>query len=248
MNFSDSCLKEYYTVAVSPAIIKPEQLSGFPVPRHRGSTLARYLYAPRTMIPEKSIRSLRVMLVEDRSDRRDQLDAALGEVDCALVACVSRHDDLLSAVARHNPDVILIDVESPGRDTLESLASVQTNMPRPMVMFTQDDNNRTILRAVRAGVSAYVVDGLQTARVRSIIDVAVARFEHFNRLGSELRQVRQQLNDRKIIDKAKGIIMTRRGLTEEQAYRAMRKLAMDSNRRLADVAQNIVDAADILTG
>ena len=200
------------------------------------------------MITEKSIQPLRVMLVDDRPDRRDQLDRVLSEVDCTLVGCISRNDDLLSAVERCNPDVILIDVEAPGRDTLESLASVQTSMPRPMVMFTQDDDNRTIRRAVRAGVSAYVVDGLQTARVRPIIDAAVARFEYFERLGLELEKVRRQLNDRKIIDKAKGIIMMRRGLTEEQAYRAMRKLAMDTNRRLADVARNIIDAADILTG
>ncbi len=206
------------------------------------------IVCPRVMIKEKSIQPLRVMLVDDMPDRRDQLDRVLSEVDCALVGCISRNEDLLSAVERVNPDVILIDVEAPGRDTLESLASVQTSMPRPMVMFTQDDDNATIRRAIRAGVSAYVVDGLQTARVRPIIDAAVARFEHFNRLGSELEKVRRQLNDRKIIDKAKGIIMTRRGLTEEQAYRAMRKLAMDSNRRLADVARNIIDAADILTG
>ena len=206
------------------------------------------IVCPRVMIKEKSIQPLRVMLVDDMPDRRDQLDRVLSEVDCALVGCISRNEDLLSAVERVNPDVILIDVEAPGRDTLESLASVQTSMPRPMVMFTQDDDNRTIRRAIRAGVSAYVVDGLQTARVRPIIDAAVARFEHFNRLGSELEKVRRQLNDRKIIDKAKGIIMTRRGLTEEQAYRAMRKLAMDTNRRLAEVARNIIDAVNILTG
>ncbi len=189
---------------------------------------------------------IRVMLVDDKSDRREMLDLALRDVDCVLVACVSGDADLLSAVERCDPDVILIDIEAPGRDTLESLESVQSTVPRPMVMFSQDDNNQTIRRATRAGVSAYVVDGLQAHRVRPIIDAAVARFQHFSYLESELQKARKQLNDRKVIDKAKGIIMRQRGLSEEQAYQAMRKLAMDTNRRVAEVAQNIIEAASIL--
>ena len=200
------------------------------------------------MFTDKPKESLRVMLVDDKSDRCAILEPALGNVGCVLVACVSGDADLLSAVERCHPDVILIDIEAPGRDTLENLASVHSLIPRPMVMFTRDDDQRTIRRATRAGVSAYVVDGLQTARVRPIIDAAVARFEQFNRLGSELKKARRQLNERKTIDKAKGIIMSQRGLTEEQAYRAMRKLAMDTNRKLVEVAQNIIDAASILTG
>lgn len=196
----------------------------------------------------KPVKPLRVMLVDDKSDRREMLDIALRDVDCVLVACVSGNDDLLSAVERCNPDVILIDIEAPGRDTLESLESVQSTVPRPMVMFSQDDDNQTIRRATQAGVSAYVVDGLQAHRVRPIIDAAVARFQHFNHLESELKKARRQLDERKIIDKAKGIIMRQRGLSEEQAYQAMRKLAMDTNRKVADVAQNIIEAASILSG
>ena len=196
----------------------------------------------------KSTKALRVMLVDDKCDRREMLDLALRDVDCALVACISGDDDLLSAVKRCNPDVILIDIETPGRDTLESLASVQSTVPRPMVMFSQDDNNQTIRRATRAGVSAYVADGLQIQRVRPIIDAAVARFQHFNFLESELKKAHRQLNDRKLLDKAKGIIMRQRGLSEEEAYQAMRKLAMDTNRKVADVAQNIIEASSILSG
>ncbi|MCU7852969.1 MAG: ANTAR domain-containing protein [Candidatus Thiodiazotropha sp. (ex Monitilora ramsayi)] len=196
----------------------------------------------------KPNKPLRVMLVDDKSDRREMLDLALQDVDCALVACVSGEGDLLSVVDSCNPDVILIDIEAPGRDTLESLETVQSTVPRPMVMFSQDDNNQTILRATQVGVSAYVVDGLQTQRVRPIIDAAVARFQHFNHLESELQKARQQLNDRKTIDKAKGIIMQQRGLSEEQAYQAIRKLAMDTNRKVADVAQSIIEAASILSG
>ena len=187
------------------------------------------------------------MLVDDRSERRDLVDIALRQVDCVLVACTSGEDDLLSAVNSCNPDVILIDMEAPGRDTLESLASVQSAAPRPMVMFSQDDNNHTIRRATRAGVSAYVVDGLQTARVRSIIDAAIARFHHYSELQAELINVRQQLNERKTIDRAKGIVMRQRGLSEAQAYHSIRKLAMNTNRKLVDVAQNIIEAANILS-
>ena len=200
------------------------------------------------MSNEKYQKQLRVMLVDDMSDRRDIVGFALQQVDCVLVACVSSGGDLLSAVESCNPDVIIIDIEAPSRDTLEILASVQSAAPRPMVMFSQDDNNHTIRRATRAGISAYVVDGLQTARVRSVIDAAVARFHHYGQLQSELKNARRQLNERKTVERAKGIIMHQRGLSEEQAYQALRKLAMDTNRKVADVAQNIIEAATILSG
>jgi response regulator NasT len=190
---------------------------------------------------------LRVMLVDDRAERRVMLDAALGDVGCSLVACVASESDLLAEVERCDPDVILIDVEAPGRDTLEGLETVQANIPRPMVMFSQDDNNETIKRATRAGVSAYVVDGLQAGRVRPIIDAAIARFQHFNFLESELKRARNQLAERKDIDRAKGIIMRQRGVSEEVAYQSMRKLAMDTNQKLSQVARSIIQAAALLS-
>lgn len=189
---------------------------------------------------------LRVMLVDDSPDRRAMLDLTLQEVGCALVACISSNRDLLAAVEACNPDVILIDVEAPARDILESLESVQANVPRPMVMFSQDDDFETIKRATLAGVSAYVVDGLQTKRVRPIIDAAIARFQQFNLLESELKQAQVQLAERKIVDKAKGIIMRQRGVSEEVAYRSMRKLAMDTNKRVVEVAKSLVEAASLL--
>ncbi len=195
-----------------------------------------------------SPKPLRVMLVDDQSERRQMLDAALDEVGCVLVACVAEDADLLSVVESCDPDVILIDVEAPGRDTLEGLETVQANIPRPMVMFSQDDNNETIKRATRAGVSAYVVDGLQSKRVRPIIDAAVARFQYFNRLEAELRRTRNQLSERKDIDRAKGIIMRQRGVSEEVAYRSMRKLAMDTNQKLSEIARSIIQTAALLGG
>ena len=199
------------------------------------------------MSEAKSKKPLRVLLVDDQNDRRAMLDLALSEVGCALVACVAEDADLLSAVESCDPDVVLIDVEAPGRDTLEGLETVQANVPRPMVMFSLDDDNETIRRATRAGVSAYVVDGLHAKRVRPIIDAAVARFQHFNLLESELKRARNQLNDRKDIDRAKGIIMQQRGVSEAVAYQSMRKLAMDTNQKLSEIARSIIQAAALLT-
>ncbi|MGV6818490.1 MAG: ANTAR domain-containing response regulator [Thiotrichales bacterium] len=199
------------------------------------------------MPDQQSKKQLRVMLIDDQPGRRELLDEALKEVDCALVACVTDDNDLLATVNKCNPDVILIDLESPGRDTIESLESVSNASPRPMVMFSQDNTNLTIQRATEAGVMAYVADGMKNKRVRPIIDAAMARFEHFNRLESELKKARDQLNERKVIDKAKGIIMQQQGIAEEDAYKALRKLAMDTNRRMVEIAQSIIDAASIFT-
>ncbi|MDZ7754190.1 MAG: ANTAR domain-containing protein [Gammaproteobacteria bacterium] len=190
---------------------------------------------------------LRVMLVDDKIHRREMLHVALDEVGCVLVNCVAGDGDLLSAVEASNPDVILIDIETPGRDTLESLQTVTDKVPRPMVMFSQDDDNRTIRQATEVGVSAYVVDGLRLERIRPIIDAAVARFQYFQRLESELQKARRQLSERKTVEKAKGIVMRERGLSEEEAYKALRRLAMDTNRKLSDVAQSIIEAASILS-
>lgn len=166
--------------------------------------------------------------------------------DCEVVALASASDNLLDKVDRHQPDVVIIDMDAPNRDTLESLRHVQCCIPRPMVMFSQDDDTDSIRRAVQAGVSAYVVDGLQANRVRPILDAAIARFEQLRALETELDEARNKLAERKVIDRAKGLIMTQRGVTEEQAYQLMRRAAMDRNRRLIEVAESIVAAVEIL--
>ncbi|MGD2084306.1 MAG: ANTAR domain-containing protein [Chromatiales bacterium] len=191
---------------------------------------------------------LRVMLVDDRPERREIIARALREVDCGVVACVSPDQDLLGPIREHNPDVVLIDMDSPGRDTLENLHAVKSTAPRPMVMFTQNDDGETIRRAVEAGVSAYVVDGLQHKRVRPIIDAAIARFRQYRALEDELAQVRTQLQERKLVERAKGILMRQRGVSEEEAYRLLRKAAMDRNKRLGDIAESIIAAAELLGG
>ncbi|MGB5496763.1 MAG: ANTAR domain-containing protein [Sedimenticolaceae bacterium] len=189
---------------------------------------------------------LRVLVVDDSSERRASIEQALCGVGCELVGFVGSSDNLLLRVQRDNPDVVIIDLDSPSRDTLESLRSVQSSAPRPIVMFSQDDNGATIGRATRAGVSAYVVDGISGKRVRPIIDAAIERFQQYRALSAELEKARALLEERKIVDKAKGILMHKRGMSEEEAYKAMRSLAMSSNKRLIDVADSIVSAAKLL--
>lgn len=190
---------------------------------------------------------LRVLLVDDSPERRASVERSLAEVGCDIVAFASTTDDLNQWVRQENPDVVIIDLESPGRDTLENLQSVQSSdAPRPIVMFSQDDNGATIARATRAGVSAYVVDGISKKRVRPILEAAIERFQQYKRLSEELKKTRAQLEERKTIDKAKGILMKQRGLSEDEAYRAMRNQAMRTNKRLADIADSIVSAASLL--
>jgi len=186
------------------------------------------------------------MLVDESQARSSALADLLQSVACEVVACLSPEEDLLSQVARYRPDVVIIDVDLPSRDTLESLRSVQATDPRPMVMFSQDDNGETIRRAVQAGVSAYVVDGVQARRVRPIMEAAIARFDEHRRLQLELDRARSELESRKKIERAKGIVMMQRGIGEPAAYRLMRKAAMDQNRRLVEIADSIIAAAELL--
>jgi response regulator NasT len=194
------------------------------------------------------VAKLRVMLVDESRGRSAAIADLLQAVQCDVVACLSPDEDLLQQVARHRPDVVIIDIDLPSRDTLESLRIVQAANPRPMVMFSQDDNGDTIRRAVQAGVSAYVVDGLQANRVRPILDAAIATFDEYRRLQGELERTRSELADRKKIERAKGIVMTQRGIDEPAAYRMMRKAAMDQNRRLVEIADSIIAAEALLTG
>jgi len=188
------------------------------------------------------------MLVDESQERSAAIADLLKAVQCDVVACFSPEEDLLQQVARYRPDVVIIDIDLPSRDILEGLRIVQAANPRPMVMFSQDDNGDTIRRAVQAGVSAYVVDGLQANRVRSVLDAAIATFNEYRRLQGELDRTRSELADRKKIERAKGIVMTQRGINEPAAYRLMRKAAMDQNRRLVDIADSIIAAEELLAG
>jgi len=198
-------------------------------------------------VGEKGIAaSVKVLLIDDTRARARVLRKALQEAGYEVVRAAAAPLALLKAVERAQPDVIIIDVDSPSRDVLEHIVVMSQNAPRPIVMFARDPAQETIREAVKAGVSAYVVDGLEAARVKPIIDVACARFEEFQRLRGELAEARENLSERKLVERAKGILMQRRGLSEEAAFAALRGMAMDRKARLAEVARSVIEAAELL--
>jgi response regulator NasT len=154
---------------------------------------------------------------------------------------------LLAQVRAVEPDVIIIDRDSPDRDTLEHVCMVTRDQPRPIVMFADDGDRMAIRAAVDAGVSAYVVGGLKAERIRPIVDVAIARFEQFQAMRQELDQTKANLAERKQIERAKGMVMKSRGVSEEEAYGLLRKLAMERNQRIAQVSENVIAMAELLT-
>jgi response regulator NasT len=142
--------------------------------------------------------------------------------------------------------VVIADLDSPDRDTLESMGTVSREVPRPIVLFAREGSTETIEKAIKAGVSAYVVDGLAPSRIQPVVDVAIARFREYQALRRELADTKLKLAERKSVDRAKGILMDRRGMSEQEAYTALRKLAMDKNKRLAEVAEMIIASAELL--
>lgn len=191
-------------------------------------------------------KQLRIMLVDSFPERTTTVEAALTAVGHQVVARVMAGGDLAAEVAAVSPDVIIIDIDSPNRDTLEHMRTISRECPRPVVMFTNDDDAGTIRSAVRAGVSAYVVDGLSASRVLPVLEVAMARFEAFQSMREELEQARSTLVERKLVERAKGLLMRQSSMDEETAYKAMRKIAMDRNIRIADLARTLIAASDLL--
>ena len=186
------------------------------------------------------------MLVDSFPERTTTVEEALNAAGHQVVARVMAGGDLAADVAAVSPDVIIIDIDSPDRDTLEHMRTISRERPRPVVMFTNDDNASTIRSAVRAGVSAYVVDGLHASRVLPVLEVAMARFEEFQAMRDELEQTRSTLAERKLVEKAKGILMRQTRMDEEAAYKAMRKMAMDRNIKIVDLARTLIAAAELL--
>jgi response regulator NasT len=189
---------------------------------------------------------MRVLVVDESDERAALLREALTAAGHEVAASLSSPLELLHAVETLHPDVIVIDTESPTRDVLEHVVMVSQSSPRPIVMFASDSGGEAIRDAVRAGVSAYVVDGLDSSRVNSIVEVACARFEEFQRLRIELAEANLKLSERKLVERAKGLLMQSRGLSEDDAYHALRKLAMAKKQRLGDIAQQVIDTAELL--
>jgi response regulator NasT len=189
----------------------------------------------------------RVMLVDDTPTRSAILEQALLDQGLTVVCRLESAQSLIKNVEIHQPDIIIMDLESPDRDTLENMTVLNQHNPKPVIMFSEEGDSKIITQAIQAGVSAYIVDGLNPLRVKPILDVAIARFREYQALRKELKQTRDQLADRKIIDKAKGLLMKTKGLDEDQAYHAMRKMAMDQSKPLVEIAQNILSVMELLT-
>ena len=189
---------------------------------------------------------LRVMLVDDSQEEVSPLNEGLVSAGYDVVVVSALGLALVERVKELAPDVIIIDTESPSRDVLEHVSVVSAHDPRPIVLFTEDRENATIQAALKAGVSAYVVAGIQADRLQPILDVAVARFEREQALREELRGAQTKLAERKVIERAKGFLMQQKGVSEDEAFRLLRKLAMDRNTKVLDVAQQIVEVAKLL--
>ncbi len=163
-----------------------------------------------------------------------------------IVAVLPADVFLPDRLAQIAPDMIIVDAESQSRDTLEHVVMATREERRPIVLFTNDDDTTHVGAAIAAGVTAYVVAGLAPERVKPVLDVAMARFHHEEGLRRELADARTELSDRKLIDRAKGLLISQHGLTEEEAYSRLRRTAMDKGLKLADVAQRFIDVSDLL--
>lgn len=183
---------------------------------------------------------------KELAERSRQLRIGLLENNYNLIAVLPADTFLAERLAQLQPDMIIVDAESEARDSLEHVAMATRDARRPIVLFTNDNDTTHIKDAVAAGVSAYIVAGLSPDRIRPILDVAMARFEHEQGLRQELAHAKTELQDRKVIDRAKGLLMHRQSLSEEVAFAKLRKAAMDKGLRLGEVAQRMLDAADLL--
>ena len=187
---------------------------------------------------------LRIMLVDDDADRASAVEASLQASGLEVVSIISSTSALLFQIEQHRPDVVLIDLQFPGRDILESLAVVNSHNPTPMVMFSQQDDPDYIQQAVQAGVSTYLMEGINPDKVKPVIDLAMAQFSTFQKLRDELNTARTQLESQTLTNRAKRLLMKHKNINEETAHRMMTKTAMDSNLKLTEVARTIVSTLD----
>ena len=190
--------------------------------------------------------SLKIVIVDESPTRAAVLEEALREAGHANILRLDETSHLLARICALDPDVVIIDLETPRRAVLEQMFEVSRAVKRPVAMFVEESDKASIEAAVDAGVSAYVVGGLRKERIANILDLCVSRFNFVARLREELERARGALEERKVIDRAKGILMTAKNLTEDAAYGLLRKTAMNENKRIAEVAQSVVTAAGLL--
>ena len=191
-------------------------------------------------------KTLSIIVVEADRERALMIVDGLREAGDYNVMVIAEEAGLARRIAERQPDVVLIDVANPSRDVLEELTLATSPLDRPVAMFVDRSDGTLTRAAIEAGVSAYVVDGLRSERIKPVLDAAIARFHMVAKMRAELTATRKALEERKVIDRAKGILMRAKGLGEEEAYALIRKTAMDQGRKVADVAAALVTAAELL--
>jgi response regulator NasT len=190
--------------------------------------------------------AIKILVVDENPIRRAILEEGLREAGYDNVVALATTTRLVDHIYRLDPDVILMDFENPSRDVLDQMFQVSRIVRRPIAMFVDQSERRSISAAVDAGVSAYIVDGLKKERVSAILEMTISRFRAFDKLRSELDEVKSALKERKIIDRAKGFLMKSKGLDEETAYKLLRQTAMRQSRKISDVAESLLSAIDLL--
>jgi response regulator NasT len=189
---------------------------------------------------------MRIAVIDESASRASVIHEGLAQLEgCEIFLLTERHG-LLARIEEFAPDVVLIDLGNPSRDVLEEYFAVSRALSRPIAMFVDESDDETIGASIDAGVSAYVVDGLAASRIRPVLDLAVRRFGAFARLQADLSEVKGKLAERETIDAAKRILMHSRGLSEPEAYAELRRKAMQSSRRIADIAEALVTAHDLM--
>ncbi|KHJ54244.1 chemotaxis protein CheY [Aureimonas altamirensis] len=189
---------------------------------------------------------LTIMVIDENAIRASIIEEGLREAGHGNVTVVRDMNGIARLIETSKPDVIVIDIESPNRDMMEHLFQLTRTVSRPIAMFVDRSDKAQIEAAMEAGVSAYVVDGLKKERVKSILDMAVSRFNAFSRLQQELAEAKSALEERKVVERAKGILMKMRGLSEEDAFALLRQTAMNEKKKMSEIAQSVVTAAGLL--
>ncbi|WP_314962990.1 ANTAR domain-containing response regulator [Bradyrhizobium cosmicum] len=190
--------------------------------------------------------SPKIVIVDESPIRAAILEEGLREAGFTQIVHISEMQSLLARIYAVDPDIILIDLENPSRDVLEAMFQVSRAVKRPIAMFVDQSDSSSIQASVEAGVSAYIVDGLKKERIKPILDLCVSRFNAFAKLQEELERTKSQLEDRKIIERAKGILMKVKGLTEDEAYVLLRSTAMREKKKIGEIAQSIITASEML--
>jgi response regulator NasT len=190
--------------------------------------------------------ALKIILVDENSGRSAMLRRALQDQGHEVICRMSSSAQLQNSNEMTHADVVIVNADIPNETVFANLTNINKTKPKPIVMFTEESNSEMASSAIKSGVNAYIVDGLEERRVQPIIDVAMARFREFQALKDELDATRDQLSERKAVEKAKGLLMKHKHVSEDEAYQSLRKMAMDKNKRIVDVAESVINAFELL--